>query len=65
MKYKATFSFIDDMGIVPSVIVSDKFTETAKEEALAHVNQMREHDGLPTITFNKLKKYLTLTKIPK
>lgn len=46
MKYKAIFPFVNDMGAVPTVTVSDKTMETKEEEALWHLNRYREHDGL-------------------
>ena len=46
MKYKAIIPFIDDMGTVPTFIVSNKISETKGQEALWHLNSMREHDGL-------------------
>jgi hypothetical protein len=45
--YKAIFPFIDDMGSVSSVIVSDKYLETKEEETLWNLNNIRDHDGLP------------------
>ena len=45
--YRTKPAFIDDMGSIPSLHkLSDKSTETKEEEALWHINSMREHDGL-------------------
>lgn len=44
--YIAVFPYIDDMGTVSSVTVSDKPMETKEEEALWHLNKSREHDNL-------------------
>jgi hypothetical protein len=46
IKYKALFPFIPDMGSVSPIIVWDKTFETKEEEALWHLNGMREYDGL-------------------
>ena len=45
MKYKVTFPFIPDMGTVSPMIVQSGFYETAQEQALWHLNSMRDHDG--------------------
>jgi hypothetical protein len=61
MKYKCEFPFIDDMGTVASVIVSDKMSETKKQEALWHLNKCREHDCLKPLT--KLPPGCSFTQI--
>lgn len=38
--------YVDDMGMIPSIIVRDKPTESKEDEYLWHVNSMRRHDGL-------------------
>lgn len=45
-RYRAIIPFIDDMGSVEPICVSDKPSESKREEALWHINRMREHDGL-------------------
>lgn len=50
MNYKVIFPFIHDMGNVPSYTVSNKFMETKEQEALWHLNKMRDHDGLPHLS---------------
>ena len=45
--YRTKTAFISDMGSIPSLSgLSDKSTETKEEEALWHINSMRDHDGL-------------------
>ena len=45
--YRTEPTFLDDMGSIPSFSgLRDKQTETKEEEALWHLNSMRDHDGL-------------------
>lgn len=46
MKYVAKIPFIEDMGTISPLVVSDSFGETKEENALWHINSMRKHDGL-------------------
>lgn len=62
MKFRATFPFIPDMGSVSDMVVSSSPMETAKEQALWHLNSMRDHDGLKHLT--KLPAGTKLTPIP-
>ena len=48
-KYKAKFPFIPDMGSVSDMIVSDSLGESKEENALWHLNSMRDHDGLANL----------------
>lgn len=45
-KYKVIFPFVDDMGSIQPIIVCPSNMETSREQALWHLNKMREHDGL-------------------
>lgn len=45
-KYKVVFPFVDDMGSIDPIIVSPSNMETSREQALWHLNKMREHDCL-------------------
>ena len=45
-KFKAIFPFIDDMGTVEPMIITPSPMETKEEQALWHLNRMRDHDGL-------------------
>lgn len=48
MKYTAHIPFIDDMGsISPIRGCRDSGSETKEQEALWHINSMRDHDNLP------------------
>ena len=45
--YRTEPVFLDDMGSISSFHgLSDKPSETKEEEALWHLNAMRDHDGL-------------------
>lgn len=46
-KYRATVPFIDDMGSISPIIVSESDYESKQENLLWHINSMRDHDGLP------------------
>lgn len=46
MKYRVTFPYIPDMGTVEPMIASSSPMETWRENALWHLNSMRDHDGL-------------------
>ena len=46
-KYKVSFPFAPDMGSISPMIVNDYPMETKEENALWHLNSMRDHDGLP------------------
>jgi hypothetical protein len=48
--YKVTFPFIPSMGSVAPIIATDYPMESARENALWHLNRMRDHDGLPHLT---------------
>ena len=50
MKYRTKEMFIDDIGLIPSFTVEDKWTETAQEELLWHLNDMRSHDNLEPLS---------------
>lgn len=56
-KYKVIFPFVDDMGSIQPIIVTPSIMETSREQALWHINKMREHDGL-----NPLKRLPSGTK---
>lgn len=45
-KYKVIFPFVDDMGSIHPIIVTPSCMETSREQALWHLNNMREHDCL-------------------
>lgn len=45
-KYKVTAPFQDDMGSVSSFVAESTQMETARENALWTINNMRDHDGL-------------------
>lgn len=46
MKYRVTFPFIPDMGTVQPMIATSSSQETKEQNALWHINRMRDHDGL-------------------
>lgn len=50
MKFKVTFPFIDDMGTVQPMIATPSSQETKEQNALWHLNRMRDHDGLTPLT---------------
>jgi len=45
-EYLVIFPFVDDMGQIPSVVVRNKPMESKEQEALWHINKMREHDSI-------------------
>jgi hypothetical protein len=49
-KYKVIIPFIPSMGSVDPIIVTPTPMESVTEQALWHLNKMREHDGLPRLT---------------
>lgn len=50
MKYKVTIPFIPDMGSIVPFIATSTAMEDARENALWHINSMRDHDGLPHLS---------------
>lgn len=52
--YRVIVPFIDDMGSISPFIATSSYTETKEENALWHINRMRDHDGLRHL--NKLPK---------
>jgi hypothetical protein len=46
MKYVVSVPFVDDMGSITSFTAASSQMETARENALDHINRMREHDNL-------------------
>ncbi len=48
--YKVKFPFIPDMGSVSPMIATTSYMQTARENALWHLNSMRRHDGLRELT---------------
>ena len=59
--FKVVFPFVHDMGSLPSYTVSESSMETKEENALWHLNHMRDHDGLPHLI--RLPKGTVFTKI--
>jgi hypothetical protein len=55
MKKKFIFKFINDMGTVNPIIGVSSSMESCEENALWHINSMREHDGLKPL--KKLPPY--------
>lgn len=49
-RYRMETTFIDDMGSVSAMDVSETYGETKEEQALWHLNSMRRHDGLRELT---------------
>lgn len=45
-QYRVIFPFVDDMGSIQPIIVVQSNMETSREQALWHINKMREHDCL-------------------
>jgi hypothetical protein len=60
-RYRVTVPFIDDMGSVSPFIVSEYATYTKHEDALWHLNNMRDHDGLAPLS--RLPKGATFAKL--
>lgn len=50
MKYKCIPPYVDDMGSISPFNVTDSLYESKEEEALWHINSMRDHDGLEHLT---------------
>ena len=49
-KYVVTFPYTPSMGQVDPIVVTPTPMESAAEQALWHLNRMREHDNLPRFT---------------
>lgn len=46
MKFKVVFPYIPSMGSVSPMVVTRSPMESEREQALWHLNSMRERDGL-------------------
>lgn len=49
-RYTCTVPFQDDMGSIMPFVVSESPMESKQENALWHINNMRDHDSLPHLT---------------
>lgn len=48
--YKVIIPYQNDMGSINPFTVTSSSMESAKENALWHINSMRDHDGLRRLT---------------
>lgn len=46
MQYRVTVPFQDDMGSISPFTATSSGSESARQNALWHINNMRSHDGL-------------------
>lgn len=49
-KYRVHVPLVDDMGSVSPFTVVDNLFETHRQQALWHLNRMRDRDGLPHLS---------------
>lgn len=49
-RFKCVVPFQDDMGSIQPFVVSSTPMRTKAEDALWHINNMRDHDGLPHLS---------------
>lgn len=49
-KYRCIVPFQDDMGSIDPFIVTEYPMESKQQNALWHINSMRDHDGMRHLT---------------